>query len=385
MKSNAAGQLLGYSLQFPRALLHLLDCSSGDSVCIEVLGDVGTIKSDGSVISEEDKSSIVGNPLTNKSTDLWKTFSNWVQAAKDDELIITNTRFVLYCNKSGRSGIVDRFSEALSSDAAKSALEFAKNTLSDIDDKHDIWKYFDFSANENEDLLLQIIERFELDIVEGDIYDEIRDAIINKHIPHTQVEFFLECMNGWLVKYVQGKIASKEYAVISWKEFNHQFNTYFDRSRKRELIDFTLQDLPGSSDIDGHIKTRPKYIQQLDVIKLNEDEIVRAVSDYLRADINRSQWIESEIIDENVAKDFEDKLCTFWRNQKKRIALTEPSLPDTDKGQLLLSDCLSKLEVIRDMSPPDSTVSGTYHALADEPVLGWHPEWENLISKDNGE
>jgi len=30
MKSNAAGQLLGYSLQFPRALFHLLTCSPGD-------------------------------------------------------------------------------------------------------------------------------------------------------------------------------------------------------------------------------------------------------------------------------------------------------------------------------------------------------------------
>jgi hypothetical protein len=72
MKSNAPGQLLGYSIQFPRALFHLLTCSPGDSVCVEVLGDVATLKSDGSLLTEEDKSSVVGNPITNKSTDLWK-------------------------------------------------------------------------------------------------------------------------------------------------------------------------------------------------------------------------------------------------------------------------------------------------------------------------
>ena len=44
MKSNAAGQLLGYTIQFPRALYHLLRCGPGDAVCIEVLGDVATKK-----------------------------------------------------------------------------------------------------------------------------------------------------------------------------------------------------------------------------------------------------------------------------------------------------------------------------------------------------
>ena len=80
MKSNAPGQLLGYTIQFPRALCHLLRSGPGDAVCVEVLGDVATLKPDGGVIAEEDKSSIVGNPLTDKSIDLWKTFSNWIEA-----------------------------------------------------------------------------------------------------------------------------------------------------------------------------------------------------------------------------------------------------------------------------------------------------------------
>ncbi|MHB8840557.1 MAG: hypothetical protein ACYC56_02005 [Candidatus Aquicultor sp.] len=88
MKSNAAGQLLGYGMQFPRALLHLLKGSPGDAVCVEVLGDVATIKSDSNVIAEEDKaSSTAHNPLTNKSDDLWKTFSNWIQAINDHILV----------------------------------------------------------------------------------------------------------------------------------------------------------------------------------------------------------------------------------------------------------------------------------------------------------
>lgn len=37
MKSNAPGQLLGFSMQFPRALYHLLRSAPKDVVCVEVL------------------------------------------------------------------------------------------------------------------------------------------------------------------------------------------------------------------------------------------------------------------------------------------------------------------------------------------------------------
>ena len=80
MNSIAPGQFLGYTLQLPRALYHLLKSGPGDKVSIEVLSDVATSKLNGLVISEEDKSSIVGNPITNRSIDLWKTFSNWIDA-----------------------------------------------------------------------------------------------------------------------------------------------------------------------------------------------------------------------------------------------------------------------------------------------------------------
>ncbi|MHB1629234.1 MAG: ABC-three component system protein, partial [Bacilli bacterium] len=91
--------------------------------------------------------------------------------------------------------------------------------------------------------------------------------------------------------------------------------------------------------------------------------------------------IENEIIDEDVAVDFERRLFQFWSTQRKRIAITEKQLGENEKGQLLLLDCKSRNETIRNMTPPSSTIPGTYHALADELTLGWHPNWERLFSK----
>ena len=164
MTSNAPGQLLGYTLQYPRALYHLLVSGPGDFVCIEELGDVATCKQNLDIISEEDKSSIVGNRLTNKSIDLWKTFFNWIKMIKSNNYDVNRMKFILYCNQAGRDGIVTYFHSAKIQQDTQNAIEYAKKELNDINQDHEIWKYYDFVINQNEPLLIEIIMRFELRI-----------------------------------------------------------------------------------------------------------------------------------------------------------------------------------------------------------------------------
>lgn len=385
MSSNAPGQLLGYTIQFPRALYHLLKSAPGDAVSIEVLGDVATSLSNGNKITEEDKSSIVGNPLTNKSTDLWKTFSNWINAINNGDLNINKTMFILYTNQSGRHGIVNDFHDAQNENDILLAISNAKSVLKDIDSSHDIWKFYDFVINKNETLLMKIIDKFELQITEGVGYENINHELRRLLIPESQIDFFADTLGGWLQRVILEKIALKEIAIIQWEEYRKQFEVLFDRAHRRELIDFALTYPPDKEKIETHIKVRPNYLKQLDFIDSSDDDIIEAVSDFIRADINRTKWIENEIIDEDIAFDFELKLKNYWENQKKRIELTEKTLTEKEQGILLYSDCKIRQETIRDMAPPSSTIAGTYHAMANEPSLGWHPKWLNLFSSQDEE
>src|SRR5690554_3138963 len=92
---TAAGQLLGYQLQLQRALVHLLQSGRGSSISVEVTGDVAVLLSSGSNIEEEDKSSLNSNPVTDKSSDLWKTFYNWINALNDGLVNPKVTKFIL--------------------------------------------------------------------------------------------------------------------------------------------------------------------------------------------------------------------------------------------------------------------------------------------------
>jgi hypothetical protein len=379
MKSNAPGQLLGFAIQFPRALYHLLKSAPGDVVCVEVLGDVATLTSEGQLHTEEDKSSIIGNPLTDRSTDLWKTFSNWIKSINNGDFVIEKTKFILFCNQSGRSAIINKFNIAKNQKDIQSAIEYAKKELDDIKSDHEIWQYYDFVLNKNLAILMKVIQRFELQIGNGAGYDEVRIEIQKKLVPDGQIDFIMNNLSGWVQKVVIENISARKSAIISWEEFHKQFLILFDRSRCRELIDFTMQYSSDDEKVQGQVKIRPRYLKQLEAIGLADKDILEAVSDYLRADVNREQWLEKDIINEEIAFDFETRLTKFWDNQRIRIQLTEKTLKEIEQGQLLLVDCKQRQETIRDMTPPSSTIAGTYHALADESSLGWHPKWEILF------
>jgi len=379
MKSNAPGQLLGYVLQLPRALCHLLRGGPGDIVCVELLGDVATRDVSGETIVEEDKSSTSGNPLTDKSSNLWKTFSNWVDAVNEKTLNVSKTKFVLYCNHPVRGGIVTKFSDATTQQEVQSAIDYAKATLSDIKKGHEIWEYYNSVINQNEALLREIVLNFELQLGSAVSCDEVRGEIRRKQVSDTQIEFILKSLNGWLLEVITTKIAARELPAIKWEDYDHCFLTLFERLRTRELIDFTLQDPPKQDAVQAQVRKRPKYVEQLDKVNISDDDIVEAVIDYLKADVNRAKWIDDETIDESVAADFEARLIAFWKNQMQELKITQKNSTEEERGQLLLARCKSRSETIRDMTPPASTIPGTYHALADKPVLGWHPDWEDLF------
>lgn len=83
------------------------------------------------------------------------------------------TKFILICNLSGQSGIVDTFSVASNKDAAIAAIETAKNKLSDITEGHAIaiWDYFDYTVNTHQNILVEVIQRFDLQIGKGASYE----------------------------------------------------------------------------------------------------------------------------------------------------------------------------------------------------------------------
>src|SRR5690348_10998880 len=106
---QAPGQYLGYSLQQTLFLSLLLQAQKGDTVSLEFFEDVGVERESGERVAAQVKSALEGNPVSDRSVGLWKTFSNWIDAVKDGTLPPKTTTFWIYVaqNKSGQ--IVESF------------------------------------------------------------------------------------------------------------------------------------------------------------------------------------------------------------------------------------------------------------------------------------
>ena len=378
MGTNAPGQLLGYTLQYPRALWYLLTCNIEDNICIEVIGDVGVIMQNNLKLSEEVKSSVNGNPVTNRSSDLWKTFFNWTKAALDGQIDVEKTIFFLYVTKKGKNAIVNSFHNAKNDDSAQIALAAAWEILKTINNKHEIFTYIEF-LKKHETVLCNIIKNFEFQVGSDIGKEEVDKAIRAKHVSQNQVEFINHTLMGWLIENVTLKISKKEHAIINWNEFDEYARTVFEKSRRRELIDFTSQYPVNQLDVKNKKLERPPFIRQLEMINGDDEDIQQAVSDYLRANVNRFKWIEFELIDIESAKEFEEKLRDYWNSQKKTIHLTNPTLSNEDKGSLIFHQCRMRHQLIKNQDPPPATIAGTYHLMSNNFSIGWHPNWEDSL------
>lgn len=378
MSSNAPGQFLGYTIQFPRMLLRLLQMKVGEAVGIEVYGDIATIGPKGVVLAEEDKSSIGKNPLTDNSENLWKTFYNWIRLILDGKLSEDKTRFILYANRPVDSPLVNQFHAVQTLEEAASATEAARKMKSDSET---LKKNLDSVLGQNWELFQKILIRFELETSDSsqDIYVDISNALREKYLPDEYLEWVGDQLAGWLQKNVIEKISNNEPAIVTFDEFRQAANAIYSRVRNKELIDFALKHLPSESAIKENAISRPTYVQQIEIIDHEEDEILEAVSDYLRATFNRAQWIEKEIIGESDIKDFEGRLLTHHTGSSRMIRLTEKESSEEIRGHKLLLNCQDHQAALANQTPPNKTISGTYHLLADKCQLGWHPRWKELI------
>ena len=383
MKSNAAGQLFGYSLQFPRALLRLLQSGEGDAVGVEICGDVSVFFPEGIVLSEEDKSSLGTNALTDHSENLWKTFYNWITAVSAGELQINKTRFVLYTNHSvAQQSLAFLFGKAESREEVTTAIKVAKERLNDVVDGHDLFKYVDFVVNQNPETFEHLLLRFELVVnhAADDVYEDIRKEIARKLVGKAHIEWILDNLSGWVQKTINVQIAHRKQALITFDDFSRQFLALFSRVRQQALIDFAVTHLPDTEALTARMKARPIYVKQLEWIEADPMEIMEAVSDYYRADSNRLDWIAKEIIDESAMSDFMGRLKSFHSNRQQRIELTERGREEAERGQMLLHDCKDRQETLAGQPPPDRTIQGTYHVLAEEKQVGWHPRWGAMLA-----
>jgi|GEM_PF-241732 len=384
--TNVPGQFYGYSIQITRVVAHFLRARQGQSVSIEHLDDVATHTEEG-VIAEQDKSGLAHNPVTDRSPELWKTLANWVRAIRGGALK-DDTKFLLYVAQNHHGDIVDRI-HAVTNKADADALVVAlrgkfwgkapkyaaKAKLPD-----GLAEHVNEVLSARDEVLALLFTNLTLENGSGAPNDDLAALPGMAAISQEKKDDVLKLLLGWAKKVIDKRIEQLRAPIITWNEFHKAFVA---AAKKLDRSENVLTPTPAEisqPEVERHLRERT-YVRQLEAVKCDDTDLVRAVNDFLRSAVDRTTWSERGDVLEGSFSEFEDGLERAWQSQKTRIEIEQRSTGEEDRGRLLFANC-SGLQQMRleGKDVPGYFVPGSFHTLADSLRVGWHPRYREVLS-----
>lgn len=384
--AQVPGQLFGYSLQAIRLLSLALDASPGTVLSLEVFEDVGAVDEKGNALASQTKSGLETNPVSDHSVDLWKTFSNWLTLVASGQLSIASTRFEIYLAKPHTGKLVTSFHAANTEEDAKVALDHARDVLWGAPPKYPKKKklaetlapfvnhVLDPSSNE----AVGIIRRFELRTATKDPLRDLRPKVNAKWVRPESVELVIKYAHGWIKEQLDSLLLQGKAAALNVDEFNAEIAAYLPRVDFREILTAIAGTLELTDDAIAAEQVRT-YVRQLELIEYSDEDVIEAINNFLRASAERAAWSEAGIVHEISFDDYEESLVAYWKNKRAVHRVIHKSLSGVECGQLLLADCGMHQQKLQGLEVPSFFTSGSFHALAEEKTVGWHPEYERLL------
>jgi hypothetical protein len=383
-KTEVPGQALGYGLQYTRLTQLLLQAPEGSFCSMEVLDDVAEQHPKKGVRLIQSKSALTANPVSDRAKSLWKTLSNWVEASAAWDIDLEKTMFEIYVSRPVGGAIVQSFADANSLEAARAAISQARVELwgeaPDFPLKselaEDIAPYVENVLSADFARMAQIIRNFHLTCGSGSPQSDVEAIIRSDPVSASKVRDIADHMCGVVKRRVDEQLEAGRPAVIGRDEFAGWYAA-FVRKIDRDTVLLSRARMPSEEEARGLM---PKvFVQQLEIIGLSYEDKLEAVSDYLMAAADRTEWAVRGEVDETSFEDLDSVLKRNWKNKRRAGSIQHAGKADDLQGQALYSDCMQLDVPVQAMEPPDHFIPGCLHRLADDISIGWHPTYEQKL------
>ena len=379
--SHVPGQALGYLIQPIRLLQLLLDAPADSFVTLEVFEDVGLESSSGHNIASQVKTGLVKNPLSDSSPELWKTLANWCDAIDRGELNPDKTIFEIYVAKPRKGKISTLFDQTQSLDQAESAIVTARNSFRKKSQaqgtKSKLTEAETYAARAlSHPKLATLILNFRIRTAIRNPLADLRPAVAAKWIRPESVDIVIHHAHGWLKEKIDGLLLARKPVYVAANDFIKEMQSFLPRCDFRTMV-ASMAGLPSAEEVAAErLRT---YVRQLEIISLDEESTLHSINEYLRASVTRTKLSEQCIVNDESFIEYEEVLTTFWRNKRRHNALIYTQHTAENLGQLLLSDCCLRPQKLQGLEMPAYFTPGSYHALADDETIGWHPEYQTKL------
>jgi hypothetical protein len=307
VSNDATLSKIGDIYQYLIALLKCFELQEGESILIEVLGDVTKVSQKESFQMEVKHHSGDDN-LIDRDIDFWKTLKNW---ANEFDSIRGFDKLILYTtsNISEKSSFVD-WNHKKAKEKMLILKEIGQLKKPREETFRAIYNDIFYAATYSEKKLISILSKFEIQNQQSQIVSINTDFNRhNKHIPENNRKKFIFSLLGLIIKGIQ---EPPHYWEITYKDFEIMLQDITPTFMKAEKIplpdDFSDMEISVDEEKEYHDKEFVKAIRNIQ----HDKEVPKAINDYWRKNMTIAKYYKDNFI-------FNNSLIGYKKILKNRL------------------------------------------------------------------
>jgi len=385
-KYDASRTALGYLYQCRYALLLALQALTDSPqirVSIEKFDDIAFDEGDDplSVIQTKHHLTKPGN-LTNASVDLWKTLDIWMELVEQNPDSPFLTRFVIVTTGAAPDGHAAAFLRARDRHETQADGILLKTAKESINEDNAA-AYARYSKLPEPLRLALLKSAYVLDSSPNvlDVRDEIAHELRHS-VPRHQVNILVERLEGWWFATVIRSLCEGRRS-IPVTAIETRLDELREGFRRDALpVDYADRTPPAAvvAELDGRT-----FVRQLRCVSVSERRVEFAIRDFYRASEQRSKWARQELLVDGEIEQYERRLKEAWEPRHAAMLDSVPGGADATTKAVAGEQIFRWAET--EASFPLRTVDerflthGSFHILANQKAIGWHPEFQRLVAE----
>ena len=388
---SAVPSALGYYFQGLFALVVLLESSDGSAVSVETADDV--VRHDGLNSLFQLKHS-TGTPrsLTVKNDGFWNTLGIWSSGPFDGSLSFV---FVTCAKIAAGSKLAcltvknsdrDALQQALDQEAnrvstARQTAKAAGRRIPHVDRAAGCQAYLELDSDDRK-RLLDLIEIVPTSFTAATAPGEVQKRLQSVLLPSIRGQV-VERLIEWWDRQVALSLIKKRSREIYKSELQIKLHDL--------LVEHSAQGLPddfsGREPASIEAETGRIMAKQIEWVRGGPSRLQRAVVARWRARNQRGAWLENDISIASDLDEFDKNLIEVWGGRHGPMVddcqeIEEPER--CNRGRTILDwshhDAPKELPPFRRTWSQAYLVQGSFQQLAEQEKVGWHPDFETLLS-----
>lgn len=377
-KHSAPGQYLGFALQPVRLCFHLLTCPMGARVSLEYLDDIAVHLADGSIVLEQAKSALSQNPVSDWADDFWKCLANWLDFVVTDANKIEKSQFHLYVTPIKQGARSQELSNATTHGEVEAITASIRKSLSQQKKVPGCMPYLKKFLEATAEDRTAIVSRFNVVSTDVDPVQPIRE-LLSPTVQPELIDHLCQFAIGRAKETADRLIRNKKPAILDGDEFKAEFRSFVQKNNLPGYLT-SLAPTPPLEEVASLLATGPMFIKQLNLIKINEDERVRAVSDFLRSSADKASWAEAGLVFKQGLEEWDVELVRRQGLVRGEVSDIHSNKEPYIQGRITYRQCAQMQAPLDGRVVPGHFVHGCLNSLADLRRIGWHPDYETLLS-----